>query len=163
MGWAGHVDGISRSCGWDKEIPHGVLPMGQPVLSTKQVRKNHYIYATWTHFKRPYDLITRELNMEWKRIHNSIRKHIYFKSVYTIQYNFQSYNIRIRTEAPLQYVDKVQKAMTSILHNTNSRAKLTFPSSWLYLTEAKVSYNNYTWAISSILWTDTSSYVCLLL
>ena len=35
---AGHVDGISRSRGWDKEIPHGVLPLEQLVLSDKWVR-----------------------------------------------------------------------------------------------------------------------------
>ena len=29
------MDGISRSRGWDKEIPHGVLPMEQLVLSDK--------------------------------------------------------------------------------------------------------------------------------
>ena len=40
------MDGISRSCGWDKqvksgwdkEIPHGVLPMEQLVLSDKWAR-----------------------------------------------------------------------------------------------------------------------------
>ena len=29
------MDGISRSHGWDKEIPHSVLPMEQLVLSDK--------------------------------------------------------------------------------------------------------------------------------
>ena len=29
---------INSSRGWDKEIPHGVLPMGQLVLSDKWVR-----------------------------------------------------------------------------------------------------------------------------
>ena len=38
MGEAGHVDGISRSRGWDKEILHGVLPMEQLVLSDKWAR-----------------------------------------------------------------------------------------------------------------------------
>ena len=38
MGLAGHVDGISRSRGWDKEIPHCVLPMEQLVLSDKWAR-----------------------------------------------------------------------------------------------------------------------------
>ena len=33
------MDGISRSRGWDKEIPHGVLPMEQLVLSNKWARK----------------------------------------------------------------------------------------------------------------------------
>ena len=38
------MDGISRSRGWDKEIPHGVLPMEQLVLSNKWARKlNHQI------------------------------------------------------------------------------------------------------------------------
>ena len=32
------MDGISRSRGWDMEIPHGVLPMEQPVLSDKWAR-----------------------------------------------------------------------------------------------------------------------------
>ena len=34
------MDGISRSRGWDKEIPHGVLPMEQLVLSDKWARNN---------------------------------------------------------------------------------------------------------------------------
>ena len=33
------MDGISRSRGWDKEIPHGVLPIEQLVLSDKWARK----------------------------------------------------------------------------------------------------------------------------
>ena len=36
------MDGISRSRGWDKEIPHGVLPMEQPVLSDKRARKKKW-------------------------------------------------------------------------------------------------------------------------
>ena len=32
------MDGISRSCGWDKEILHGVSPMEQLVLSDKWAR-----------------------------------------------------------------------------------------------------------------------------
>ena len=32
------MDGISRSRGWDKKIPHGVLPMEQLVLSDKWAR-----------------------------------------------------------------------------------------------------------------------------
>ena len=32
------MDGISRSRGWDKEIPCGVLPMEQLVLSDKWAR-----------------------------------------------------------------------------------------------------------------------------
>ena len=35
------MDGISRSRGWDKEIPHGVLPMEQLVLSDKWARKKY--------------------------------------------------------------------------------------------------------------------------
>ena len=35
------MDGISRSRGWDKENPHGVLPMEQPVLSDKRKRKEN--------------------------------------------------------------------------------------------------------------------------
>ena len=34
------MDGISRSRGWDKEIPHCVLPMEQLVLSDKWARKS---------------------------------------------------------------------------------------------------------------------------
>ena len=33
------MDGISRSRGWDQEIPHCVLPMEQLVLSDKWARK----------------------------------------------------------------------------------------------------------------------------
>ena len=33
--------GISRSRGWDKEIPHGVLPIEQLVLSDKWARKSY--------------------------------------------------------------------------------------------------------------------------
>ena len=33
------MDGISRSRGWNKEIPNGVLPMEQLVLSDKWARK----------------------------------------------------------------------------------------------------------------------------
>ena len=35
------MDGISRSRGWDKEIPHGVLPMEQLFLSDKWARKTN--------------------------------------------------------------------------------------------------------------------------
>ena len=35
------MDGISRSRGWDKEIPHCVLPMEQLVLSDKWARKQY--------------------------------------------------------------------------------------------------------------------------
>ena len=38
------MDGISRSRGRDKKIPHGVLPMEKLVLSDKWARKN---YLTW--------------------------------------------------------------------------------------------------------------------
>ena len=41
MGYAGHVDRISRSRGWDKEIPYGVLPMEQLVFSDKWARKQN--------------------------------------------------------------------------------------------------------------------------
>ena len=37
------MDGISRPRRWDKEIPHGVLPMEQPVLSDKWVRKRYVV------------------------------------------------------------------------------------------------------------------------
>ena len=40
------MDGISRSRGWDKEIPHGVLPMEQPVLSDKRARIPRYMTST---------------------------------------------------------------------------------------------------------------------
>ena len=32
------MDGINRSRGWDNEIPHGILPMEQLVLSDKWPR-----------------------------------------------------------------------------------------------------------------------------
>ena len=38
------MDGISRSRGWDKEIPHCVLPMEQLVLSDKWARKNNSVF-----------------------------------------------------------------------------------------------------------------------
>ena len=41
------MDGISRSRGWDKEFPHGVLPMEQLVLSDKWVRKLDQILHTY--------------------------------------------------------------------------------------------------------------------
>ena len=41
------MDGISRSRGWDKEIPHGVLPMEQLVLSDKWARKNQLDYKKY--------------------------------------------------------------------------------------------------------------------
>ena len=37
------MDGISRSRGWDKEIPHGVLPMELLVLSDKWARTQYPI------------------------------------------------------------------------------------------------------------------------
>ena len=43
------MDGISRSRGWDKEIPHGVLPMEQPVLSDKWARKMYLEPKDFTH------------------------------------------------------------------------------------------------------------------
>ena len=46
MGLAGHVDGISRSRGWDKEIPQGVLPMEQLVLSDKWARNFFLTYQS---------------------------------------------------------------------------------------------------------------------
>ena len=42
------MDGISRSRGWDKEIPHGVLPMEQLVLSDKWARINRFHGANLT-------------------------------------------------------------------------------------------------------------------
>ena len=47
------MDGISRSCGWDKEIPHGVLPMEQLVFSDKWARK---LYSKFS-FGEIYHLI----------------------------------------------------------------------------------------------------------
>ena len=57
------MDGISRSRGWDKEIPHGVLPMEQLVLSDKWARnlpvyfKGYRILGT-TLYKPQFYLIT---------------------------------------------------------------------------------------------------------
>ena len=47
------MDGISRSRGWDKEIPHGDLPMEQLVLSDKWARN---LYPTWTPMVDCYNL-----------------------------------------------------------------------------------------------------------
>ena len=41
------MDGISRSRGWDKEIPHGILPMEQFVLSDKWARKSCPEYISY--------------------------------------------------------------------------------------------------------------------
>ena len=40
------MDGISRSRGWDKEIPHVVLSMEQLVLSDKWARKTGLLYGS---------------------------------------------------------------------------------------------------------------------
>ena len=48
------MDGISRSRGWDKEIPHCVLPMEQLVLSDKWARKK---YLTWVKISGNPDLV----------------------------------------------------------------------------------------------------------
>ena len=37
------MDGISRSRGWDKEIPHDVLPIEQLVLSDKWARNRQNV------------------------------------------------------------------------------------------------------------------------
>ena len=47
------MDGISRSRGWDKEIPHGVLPMEQLVLSDKWARKIESIIGVHWGQKNP--------------------------------------------------------------------------------------------------------------
>ena len=44
------MDGTSRSLGWDKEIPHGVLPMEQLVLSDKWAR----IHDSFIFFLKEY-------------------------------------------------------------------------------------------------------------
>ena len=59
------MDGISRSRGWDKEIPHCVLPMEQLVLSDKWARKFKYMLITrnkgmfspFLHQKKPCDIV----------------------------------------------------------------------------------------------------------
>ena len=51
------MDGISRSRGWDKEIPHGVLPMEKLVLSDKWARKSiHHDVLLWDKEIPPSDL-----------------------------------------------------------------------------------------------------------
>ena len=46
------MDGTSRSRGWDKEIPHGVLPTEQLVLSAKWARNcNHLHLIRMTNIK----------------------------------------------------------------------------------------------------------------
>ena len=48
------MDGISRSRGWDKEIPHCVLPMEQLVLSDKWARKIESIIGIqWGQISQP--------------------------------------------------------------------------------------------------------------
>ena len=44
------MDGISRSRAWDKEIPHGVLPMEQLVLSDKWARNSYLTLKHMIHF-----------------------------------------------------------------------------------------------------------------
>ena len=53
------MDGISRSRGWDKEIPHGVLPMEQLVLSDEWARKTFLtvIHQVRLSFVYLFDLI----------------------------------------------------------------------------------------------------------
>ena len=48
------MDGISRSRGWDKEIPHCVLPMEQLVLSDKWARKIESIIGVQWGQKNPH-------------------------------------------------------------------------------------------------------------
>ena len=54
------MDGISRSRGWDKEIPHCVLPMEQLVLSDKWARMmyNAMHHSQMRHYImiNPYDV-----------------------------------------------------------------------------------------------------------
>ena len=50
------MHGTSRSRGWDKEIPHGVLPVEQLVLSNKWARN---LYPTWTLMVDCYNLFYR--------------------------------------------------------------------------------------------------------
>ena len=44
------MDGICRSRAWDKEIPHGVLPMEQLVLSDKWARNSDLTLKHMIHF-----------------------------------------------------------------------------------------------------------------
>ena len=48
------MDGISRSRGWDKEIPHCVLPMEQLVLSDKWARKLYSKFSFGDVYRRIY-------------------------------------------------------------------------------------------------------------
>ena len=54
------MDGISRSRGWDKEIPHGVLPMEQLVLSDKWARKQYPLgfFKKSVGIKSKFELLT---------------------------------------------------------------------------------------------------------
>ena len=63
------MNGISRSRGWDKEIPHGVLPMEQLVLSDKWARKCYCLhpfvpYANMQLSPKPFDEIQPNLLCE---------------------------------------------------------------------------------------------------
>ena len=51
--------GIGRSRGWDKEIPHGVLPMEQLVLSDKWARNSFGAVRASVHSVRPHFLSFR--------------------------------------------------------------------------------------------------------
>ena len=57
------MDGISRSRGWDKEIPHGVLPMEQLVLSDKWARK---LYLTYPN--QPFGKIKKRTAARWPHV-----------------------------------------------------------------------------------------------
>ena len=65
------MDGISRSRGWDKDIPHGVLPMEQLVLSDKWARiRVSFIYWYGTRKFYPMTRITHRNKALPAAIHN---------------------------------------------------------------------------------------------
>ena len=53
------MDGISRSRGRDKEIPHGVLPMEQLVLSDKWSRKSFSVQLQNKNLMFAYAILNR--------------------------------------------------------------------------------------------------------
>ena len=56
------MDGISKSRGWDKEIPHGILPIEQLVLSNKWARKRGWQYTGDTYMTRSVASLHKEFN-----------------------------------------------------------------------------------------------------
>ena len=71
------MDGISRSRGWDKKIPHCVLPMEQLVLSDKWARIP-FLSRLYEFYLSIKDLeISNESNL-FQNFHLCTQKSVYF-------------------------------------------------------------------------------------